>query len=54
MERRCQCGFPIVHPDEALGCLECGRACCPACAVELESVWYCARCADALLGAPGR
>ena len=36
---------------DALGCIECGRACCPDCAVLMESAWYCARRAESLLDA---
>jgi hypothetical protein len=50
MERRCSCGGRIERPTDALGCIECGWACCPACAVPLESVAYCASCAGWLLG----
>jgi hypothetical protein len=53
MERRCSCGHLVQRPTEALGCIECGRTCCPACAVPLESVAYCALCASELLGIPG-
>jgi hypothetical protein len=52
MERRCSCGHPLERLTDPLGCIECGRACCPACAVPLESVAYCARCASELLGVP--
>jgi len=50
METRCRCGNPILYPFYQLGCLECGAACCPACAVSLESAPYCARCAGSILG----
>lgn len=39
--------MPYLFDD--LGCIECGRTCCPDCAVLMESAWYCARCADSLL-----
>jgi hypothetical protein len=48
MHDRCACGTTgpqVIH----LGCLECGTACCPACAVSLESATYCRPCAAALL-----
>ncbi len=48
MPGQCSCQ-PRVKP--ALGCLECGAACCAACAIHLESVTYCARCARELLEA---
>jgi uncharacterized protein (UPF0212 family) len=35
-----------------LGCIDCGAACCPACAVHVESVSYCQACAGTLLGTP--
>ncbi len=54
MNRTCQCGNPVGLPDEELGCIECGRACCPACAVALESVWYCAPCARRVMDASAR
>ncbi len=47
MPGQCACHDASRRP--ALGCLECGAACCPACAIHLESVAYCARCARALL-----
>jgi len=46
MVARCTCGAPAAL---ALGCLECGAACCPACAVALEAASYCAGCAATLL-----
>jgi hypothetical protein len=52
METLCRCSKPILHADDKLGCIQCGRACCRACGVALESVIYCALCAAALLGAP--
>ncbi len=53
MERRCSCGHPVQRPTDSLGCIECGRTCCPACAVPLESVAYCAFCASELIEIPG-
>ncbi|MGH7354283.1 MAG: hypothetical protein ACRELS_06840 [Candidatus Rokuibacteriota bacterium] len=35
----------------SFGCLECGAACCPACAIQLESTAYCGACARSLLDA---
>lgn len=52
MTRHCVCGAVIPNTFDALGCIECGRACCPDCAVLMESAWYCAPCAEALLEAP--
>lgn len=50
MLTRCDCGVEAATAFEPLGCLECGAPCCRACAVSLESVPYCRRCAGALLG----
>jgi hypothetical protein len=52
METLCRCGRALAHSFDELGCLECGRACCPACGVFLESVTYCAQCASVLLETP--
>lgn len=52
MQSSCACGNPIGHEYDELGCIECGQLCCPDCAVFLESVTYCARCARALVQAP--
>ena len=52
METQCPCGRILAHSFEEFGCLECGRACCPACGFFLESVVYCASCAAALLEVP--
>jgi hypothetical protein len=49
------CGAPVPHTFDALGCIQCGRACCPECSVQLESAAYCARCAESLIAQlPGR
>jgi hypothetical protein len=56
MSPACPCGAPAPQPSERLGCLQCGRPCCPACGYVLESAWYCTGCAEALVGtrvAPG-
>jgi hypothetical protein len=45
----CDCGAPILRASEDLGCIECGRPCCPVCAYALESVAYCASCAAQFL-----
>ena len=45
----CRCAGDT--PAAQFGCLDCGAPCCPACAVPLESVAYCRRCATELLGA---
>ncbi len=51
MASQCACGREGSAATPVLGCLECGTACCPACAVPLESVTYCRRCARSLLEA---
>jgi len=48
---RCAVGSQESAGSPALACLDCGAACCPACAVPLESVTYCRRCAASLLEA---
>jgi hypothetical protein len=50
MDNRCGCGSPIVYAFE-LGCIECGRDCCPVCGIALESAIYCADCGTALVDA---
>ena len=47
----CACGNQVSYAFQTFACLDCGGACCPACAVALESVSYCRRCATSLLGA---
>jgi len=39
---------------DELGCIECGRACCRACGILLESAVYCSVCARALMEVPAR
>jgi hypothetical protein len=53
MGNRCPCGHLLAYPFEALGCIECGTACCSNCGISLESVTYCARCASTRLEMPG-
>jgi hypothetical protein len=48
----CQCGNQMQHSSAPLGCLDCGGATCPRCAVALESASYCRKCAGELLGTP--
>lgn len=48
MHERCHCGT-VRTRSVHLGCLECGAACCLACAVPVESVTYCRGCAAELL-----
>jgi hypothetical protein len=51
MNGQCRCGS---HREGVqLGCVECGAACCPDCAIHLESTAYCSDCAAALLGTAG-
>jgi hypothetical protein len=57
MTSQCACG-PAGDPAERregleLACVGCGTACCPGCAVTLESVSYCVRCPGELLEVPG-
>lgn len=49
MGNRCACGTEVSPGSPALACLDCGAPCCPGCAVPLESVTYCRRCAGGLL-----
>jgi hypothetical protein len=44
----CECG--LLHSDAPPrpGCVDCGTACCPSCAVEIDSHTYCRWCALAL------
>jgi hypothetical protein len=44
----CACG----GPSHRLGCLQCGAAVCPHCAIPMESATYCRSCASTLLDAP--
>jgi len=39
-------------PSHRLGCLQCGAAVCPHCAIPMESAAYCRFCAGSLLDAP--
>ena len=47
----CGCANDDDRAFYDLGCIDCGTACCPSCAVPLESVTYCRSCARALLDA---
>jgi hypothetical protein len=49
MDAQCGCGTDERTFPHSLGCLDCGSACCPECAISLESVTYCRTCAAALL-----
>jgi hypothetical protein len=46
MGGQCGCG---ARMSVTFGCLECGAACCPACAIPLESAAYCGACARSLM-----
>jgi hypothetical protein len=50
MAAHCGCGTEIRNSFHNLGCLDCGAALCPSCAISLESATYCAGCAADLLG----
>jgi len=49
MPGHCRCGSEVRNTFHSFACLECGDACCPACAISLESATYCLACAAALL-----
>jgi hypothetical protein len=49
MSATCRCGSPFLRLFDDLGCVECGCRCCWGCAVVVESVAYCGRCAESLL-----
>ena len=46
----CGCSNDVDRARYDLGCIDCGTACCPSCAVFLESATYCRSCARSLLG----
>jgi len=46
------CGRSVSHSFYQIGCVECGAACCLTCALILESVTYCVRCAESILEVP--
>ena len=46
MNGTCRCGSPFLRLFDDLGCVGCGRQCCSGCAVVIESVAYCVRCAE--------
>lgn len=58
MDERCCSSHPIADDIRTelgcldLGCIECGRACCAACGVWLESVIYCRGCAGTFRDMP--
>ena len=45
MNETCTCGSPFLRLFDDLGCVGCGHQCCSGCAVLIESVVYCVRCA---------
>ena len=49
MKGTCRCGSLFLRPFDDLGCVGCGRQCCRRCAVVIEAVAYCVRCAEVLL-----
>src|SRR6266853_334887 len=49
MKGTCRCGSPFLCLFDDLGCVGCGRQCCWGCAVVIEAVAYCVRCAEVLL-----
>lgn len=49
MTGTCRCGIPFLRLFDDLGCVSCGRQCCWGCAVVIEAVAYCVRCAEVLL-----
>jgi hypothetical protein len=49
MHAQCNCGIDDQTFGHSLGCFDCGSACCPECAISVESVTYCRSCAAALL-----
>jgi len=49
MTGTCRCGSPFLRLFDDLGCVACGRQCCWGCAVVIEAVAYCVRCAEVLL-----
>lgn len=49
MPGQCRCGTEVRNSFHSLACLECGAACCPSCAINLESATYCPACAASLL-----
>jgi hypothetical protein len=49
MDAHCRCGNEVRNGFHTFACYDCGAACCPACAIHLESTTYCHACAGALL-----
>jgi len=39
----------VRNSFHSFGCIDCGSACCPECAISIESATYCRTCAAALL-----
>jgi len=42
----------VLRVPITYGCVACGIGCCTACAITLESIAYCRRCAATLLDTP--
>jgi hypothetical protein len=49
MDSQCRCGKEVRNGFHTFACYDCGTACCPACAIHLESTTYCHSCAGSLL-----
>ena len=46
---QCGCGTQVRNSFHSFGCVDCGSACCPECAISIESSTFCRTCAAALL-----
>jgi len=44
----CECSLLHAGSPRTTGCRECGTACCPSCAIEIDTETYCRWCATAL------
>jgi len=44
----CECGLLHAEPSRSGGCQDCGTACCPSCAIEVDTRTYCRWCAISL------
>jgi len=49
MVGECGCGSQVRNSFHSFACFDCGSACCPECAISLESATYCRDCAASLL-----
>jgi hypothetical protein len=45
MKPTCECALLHGRTSTYRHCLECGIACCPSCAIEIQSHTYCRWCA---------